>query len=221
MADGTAGTVAALESAWRDVFVQLRPQIDLVGRLLELTDVGAHPVKVDELATALGWSVDDTEQLIGELAWPWVTTESSTGVACIKLVGDTANPRYWYRFSDRRIGVGGCAPDAFIAAMTLGRPMQLETVCPVTKVPIRVDFRGEGTVVANPSSAVVGVIDPSTTSEALDFTDAERIDEEICSQQPLFASPDAASGWLNRHPGGAALSVGQAQEILTRLIGRS
>lgn len=221
MAGGTVGTVEALESAWHDVFVQLHPMIDLVARLLELTDVGAHPVGVDELAAALGLSADDTERLIGDLKWPWVTAESSNGVARIKLVGDSANPRYWYRFGDRRIGVGGCAPDAFIAAMTLGRPMRLETVCPVTKVPIRVDFRGDGTVVADPSSAVVGVIDPPTASEALDFTDAERIDEDICSQQPLLASPDAASGWLKRHPGGAAVPVSQAHEMLKRLVGRS
>jgi hypothetical protein len=62
MSDGTVGTVAALESAWRDVFVQLRPMIDLVGGLLELTDLGAHPVEVDEVAAALGRSVDQTER---------------------------------------------------------------------------------------------------------------------------------------------------------------
>lgn len=87
MSDGTVGTVAALESAWRDVFMKLRPMIDLVGRLLKLTDLDAHPVEVDEVAAALGRSVDQTERLIGELAWPWARAESDNGVARMELVG--------------------------------------------------------------------------------------------------------------------------------------
>jgi len=116
-------------------------------------------------------------------------------------------------------GVGGCAPDAFAAAHLLGRPMTLETRCPTTGTPIRVDFRSDGTVAADPATAVVAIIDPRTNPEPFDFTDADRIDADICIHQPLFASPGAAREWLDHHRGGAALPVAEAQDVIKRLIG--
>ena len=223
----TKGTVLAqkvaaeqdLETAWRDVFVQLRPTIDLVGALLELTDVGAHPISIDKLASRLGRSTDETERLIGDLAWPWVKAVAEDGQARVELVSTDPKPRYRYRIGDRVIPFGGCGPDAFVAAHALGRPMEVESTCPSTGTPIRVEFRDDGTVRAEPPTAVVAVIDPRTAPEALTFTDADQIDADVCLRQPLFASPDAARHWLNRHPGGQVLTVDRLHDRLRRLIG--
>ncbi len=208
-----------LEELWRDVFIQLRPTIDLVGALLELTDVGVRPVRIDDLAKALGRSVAETQRLIRDLAWPWVKAVSESGQARMELVSTDPNPRYRYRIGDRVIPVGGCAPDAFVAAHVLRRPMQVETSCPSTGTPIRIEFGNDGTVRAEPSTAVVAVIDPRTAPQALTFTDADQIDAEICLRRPLFASADAVPDWLNREPGGQILTVDELQQSLERLIG--
>jgi alkylmercury lyase len=208
-----------LEGLWRDVFTQLRPTIDLLGALLELTDVGLRPVSIDDLAKELGRSPADTERLIRNLAWPWVKAVSENGHARVELVSTDPNPRYRYRIGDRVIPVGGCAPDAFVAAHVLRRPMQVETSCPTTGTPIRVEFGGDGTVRAEPSTAVVAVIDPRTAPEALTFSDAAQVDAEICLRQPLFASADAVPDWLKRQPGGQILTVDELQQSLKRLIG--
>jgi len=219
MADQTR--TSQLEEAaalWRDVFVQLKPQVDLVKALLVLTDVGARPVIVDDLAKALGRSVDETERLIGDLAWPWVKAVAEDGQVRLELVSTDPKPRYLYRIGDRVIPVGGCAPDAFVAAHVLGRPMEVESSCPSTGPPIRVAFRDGGTVRVEPPTAVVAVIDPRTAPEALTFTDADEIDADICLRQPLFASPDGARDWLDRQPGGQILTVDELQHHLIRFI---
>jgi len=208
-----------LERVWREVFIQLKPTVELVRALLRLTDVGAHPISVDKLASTLGRSADETERLIGNLAWPWVKAVAEDGQARVELVSTDPKPRYRYRIGDRVIPVGGCAPDAFVVAHLLGRPMEIESTCPSTETSIRLEFHDDGTVRAEPPTAVVAVVDPRTARKALTFTDADQIDADICLRQPLFASPDAASRWLNRHPGGQALTVDKLQDRLKRLIG--
>jgi alkylmercury lyase len=208
----------ALEAAWRDVFVQLKPSFDLVGALLKLTDVGAHPIRIDDLARTLGRNADETKRLIDALAWPWLKAVTEDGRARVELVSSDPKPRYRYRIGDRIIPVGGCAPDAFLAAHMLRRPMEVESTCPSTGAPIRIEFRDDGTVSVEPPTAVVAVIDPRTAPEALTFTDADRIDADICRRQPLFASSDAARKWLDHHPGGQVLTVSRAQELLKRLM---
>lgn len=219
MADQTrTSELEEVAALWRNVFVQLKPTVDLVGALLGLTDVGARPVSVDDLAKALGRSADETERLIRDLAWPWVKAVAEDGQARVELVSTDPKPRYRYRIGDRVIPVGGCAPDAFVAAHVLGRPMEVETSCPSTGTPIRVEFRDDGTVRVEPPTAVVAVIDPRAAREALTFTDADQVDADICLRQPLFASPDAAPDWLARH-GRQLLTVDELQHYLKRFIG--
>lgn len=136
----------------------------------------------------------------------------------VELVTTGVTPRYRYRIGDRVVPVDGCAPDAFVAQHALRRPMELTSRCPATGVPIRVEFHGDGTVTANPSTAVVGIIDPRTTPEAVMISDADQVDEEICGQQPLFASPAAATAWLRRHPTGGVLTVSRFQDAIKQFL---
>lgn len=62
------------------------------------------------------------------------------------------------------------------------------------------------------------VIDPQTAPDALTFTDADQIDADICQQQPLFASPEAARHWLDRRPGGQVIAVAELQRRIKRLL---
>jgi hypothetical protein len=202
---------------WRDVFVRLKPSLNLVKSLLQLTEVGAEPVSIADLSKALGCNADETERLIGDLAWPWVRAVAENGQARIELVSTDPNPRYRYRIGARVIPVGGCAPDAFIAAQVLGRPMEVETTDPTTATPIRIDFGGDGSVQADPPTAVVAVIDPRTAQEALAFTDADQVDADICLRQPLFASRDAVPRTLTAL-GGQILTVDELHLYLKEFI---
>lgn len=72
----------------------------------------------------------------------------------------------------------------------------------------------------DPSAAVVAVIDLSTVR----LGGREQVDALICSQQPFFASAEAASDWLAGHPGGRMVGVReyleQARQVVVQLQSR-
>lgn len=41
----------------------------------------------------------------------------------------------------------------------------------------------------------------------------EDVDAGVCAQMPLFASAEAAEGWLAAHPGGRVFPVRQAWDL--------
>jgi alkylmercury lyase len=84
-----------------------------------------------------------------------------------------------------------------------GRPIHAEATCPATGIPITVDITPEGVERIDPPTAVVAVVDLDT-----DLTlGLDRIDADVCAQQPFFASAPAASRWLADHPHGRLIPV--------------
>jgi hypothetical protein len=43
--------------------------------------------------------------------------------------------------------------------------------------------------------------------------DIEDVDADVCGQMPLFASAEAAQGWLADHPGGGVFPIRQAWDL--------
>ena len=81
-------------------------------------------------------------------------------------------------------------------ALALGRPVHAEATCPATGTSITVDITPEGVERIDPLTAVVAVVDLDA-----DLTlGLDRIDADVCAQQPFFASAQAASRWLADHP---------------------
>jgi hypothetical protein len=69
-------------------------------------------------------------------------------------------------------------------------------------------------------------IDPPTDVVAVVNLDAEftlgldRIDADVCAQQPFFASAQAASRWLADHPQGRLIPVRSFHAEARRLVDR-
>jgi Alkylmercury lyase len=69
-------------------------------------------------------------------------------------------------------------------------------------------------------------IDPPTAVVAVVNLDADltfgldRIDADVCTQQPFFASAQAASGWLADHPNGRLIPVRSFHAEARRLVDR-
>ena len=104
----------------------------------------------------------------------------------------------------------------YLLDLALGRPIHAEATCPATGTPIRVDITPEGVERIDPPTAVVAVVDLDA-----DLTlGTDRTDAEVCAQQPLFASAQAASRWLADHPQGRLIPVRSFHAEARRLIDR-
>lgn len=196
------------EAAWRTFFQRQRDKLDIVKVTIRLTDGGARPVPAALLATKLGQPVDRIRQLV---------EQADAGMPSLHIWHDgeqvwldfatKGTPRFWYHIGDRRIGVGGCAPDIFGVARALTVPMRAEATCPVTGIAIAVDFTPQGVRAVDPSTAVVAVMDLNSVPEAAHLTDSARVDADVCTQQVFFANAEAAGSWLERHPRGRVMLV--------------
>jgi alkylmercury lyase len=110
--------------------------------------------------------------------------------------------------------VTGCACDIFWAAPLVRPPLQLEETCPATGTPIRVVFTPCGVEHAEPAGAIMAMLRPQECKNAVETAgDIGEVDASFCAQMPLFASAEAAQGWLAAHPGGEVLPVRQAWDL--------
>lgn len=219
----TAPITQDFDTAWRDTFTRHRDLFSVLSALIAATDAGAHPVALEHLAQLLDRSVPDTERLVTGVAQgarAWANTRLDDGLAQFDFVAMKGTPRFRYHIGGRTVGVGGCAPDIFLVAFALRQPFQVESVCPVTGTPIRVEFDTDGVAAAEPAGTVVAMIHPHTAPEAFMLTDPDKIDAGICLHQPFFASTDAAAGWLGTHPGGKVFPVAHFYRHLDQLMAR-
>lgn len=200
-----------LDQAWIDTFTRHHELISMLLTLIRLSDAGHHPVPVEELAQALGRSIADTEAMFAKVSagLAWANANLDNGLASFHFTGDTAHPRFGYQLGERSFGANGCAPDAFLISYALRRPLTVESVCPATGTPIRINFGPDGVTSADPATTVVAAIDPVTVPQAFTLTDPELIDADICLHQPFFASADAAQAWLTAHPGGQVVPAAE------------
>ena len=87
----------------------------------------------------------------------------------------------------------------------------------MTGTPIRIVFTPSRVEHVEPAGAVVAMMDPQecaiAAEEAACDGDIEDVDAAVCVQMPLFASAEAAQGWLAAHPGGQVFSVAQAWDL--------
>lgn len=91
----------------------------------------------------------------------------------------------------------------YLLALALGRPIHAEATCPATGTPITADITPERVERVDPPTAVVAIV-----TDDYDITGGpDRTDAEICSQQPFFASPEAAANWVATHPEGRLVPV--------------
>ena len=98
--------------------------------------------------------------------------------------------------------------DLFWAALTAGVAFRAESRCPATGTVIGVDLSPDGVERVEPYRAVVAVLHPQA-SVLQEMSGVETADADVCSEQPFFASAEAAASWLAAHPGGRIYPVAE------------
>jgi Alkylmercury lyase len=195
---------------WLEIVTQL-PWIEATYALIGLTRLGERPTTVERLAAAL----DRPEEEAIRLAWEAsrVRPDAKGRIRLGAPFGGSGGPsRRTLYVGDRQLPVSGCAPDLLPAAAVLDVPFRVEDTCPVTGAPIRIAFVPGGVERVDPPQAVVAIVSPEVASEYRE-AEIEQVNQNLCSQQPFFASAAAAQGWLAAHPGGRVFPV---QELANR-----
>jgi len=191
-------------AAWQIVGQQYQPAIFVTSALIKLSGGGERPVEVERLAAATGRPVDETLAL----ARQFLKVNVQDGLVHLDLSAAGTPARYRLQIGARTIDVGGCAPDIVWIALLAGTPIHAEATCPATRSPIRVDFTPDGVGRVEPPSTVIAVISP-LAPQLQQLSSREQADADICSQQPFFASAEAAAHWQAQHRGGRIFPVRQ------------
>jgi alkylmercury lyase len=181
---------------------------------VKLTQAGQRPVSLDQLATHVGLPAAETARLL-QLTWQ-ERIDLRDGIIRLDAT-PSGRRRYRVHAGGRPVGAGkGCSVDIYLLALALGRPIHAEATCPATGTPITVDITPEGVERIDPPTAVVAVVDLDA-----DLTlGLDRIDADVCAQQPFFASAQAASRWLADHPHGRLIPVRSFHAEARRLVDR-
>ncbi|OLS99350.1 hypothetical protein BJF90_39250 [Pseudonocardia sp. CNS-004] len=161
---------------------------DLIAHMTRLLAASSDPVTVDQAATAGGWT---PEQVRAELArHPGVDWTEDGRIAGF---GMTLHPTpHRFTTDDGQTGYGFCASDALSYPVILGHPSLIESTCPITAQPIRVEVTPDEIVSVDPPGAVVSRLRPEAA--------VADVRAEICALGNFFASAEAGAGWQTRHP---------------------
>jgi alkylmercury lyase len=189
---------------WLEIVTRL-PWIEAIYALIGLTRLGERPTTVERLAAALQRPNDEAVRLAWEAAR--VRPDERGAIHLDAPFGGSGGPsRRKLYLGDREIAVSGCAPDLLPAAAVLDVVFRVEDTCPATGAPIRIEFAPGGVERVDPAQAVVAMVSPKVASEYGE-AEIEQVNQNLCSQQPFFASAEAAQGWLAAHPGGRVFPV--------------
>lgn len=182
--------------------------------VIGLTNFGERPVPSARLAEVLGRPVGEAEALARRWGWPGTRVEG--GLITVKPERAKSAARRQVQIGGRRFGVTGCAGDIFYYA-PLARPwLQVDDTCPVTGTRIRLVFTPGRVEHVGPADTVVAMMGrqecANGAEEAARGGDIEDVDAAVCAQMPLYASAEAAQGWLADHPGGRVFPVREMWE---------
>ncbi len=191
-----ARIAAPLRTTGGEAFLQIvPPTLDLLAR--------GKPATPEEIAASAGKSPEEVRAALEQ--FPSAEWEEHGRVVGAGL---TLQPTP-HRFEvEGRTLFAWCALDTLMFPVILGRQASIESPCRGTGEPVRVEATPTRIETVEPSSAVVSIVEPK---------DAANIRGVFCENVHFFASPGAASRWLERHPEATVLPVEEAFR-LGRLI---
>lgn len=96
-----------------------------------------------------------------------------------------------------------CAWDSLFIPGIIGKPAEVESLCPVTRTPISLVVAPKGIRRVNPEGAVVSFLTPDRTFDRNVLTN-------FCHFVHFFSSAEAGRAWTAQHPGTFLLSVEEA-----------
>jgi alkylmercury lyase len=176
------------------------PLPDLIPQLARLLAAG-EPVSVEQVATAGGWTPEQVQAAL--VRHPRVDFAEDGRIAGFGL---TLHPTAHSFTFDGQTVYGFCASDAPEFPVILDRPGRIESTCPATGRPIRVEVTPTEILTVDPPEAVVSTVRPTQA-----VTDIRA----YCDLGNFFSSPSAATDWLARNPHGQITTVAD-DFIITR-----
>jgi alkylmercury lyase len=178
---------------------QLSPTLAQLIRELVVRGGRNQPSTVAELAAAVGVR---TEQARSELATlSNLDIDDEGRVIGLHRASSTAP----HKFTVDGAVLYGCASDTLTFPVIIDRPGVVESTCPVTGRPIRIEVTPTEVVSVDPPEAVVSKVRPTEGVGDL-VTD-------ICGNGRFFASPEAAESWLTHNPQGEVVPVAEEFDI--------
>lgn len=184
--------------------------------LIKLSEMGTRRVGLAQVAGRVGLAEDEALRLL-RLTW---REKLAVRDDEIRLdAGPDPNSEGTRRFrvdaDGSPVGSGkGCSVDMYLLALALGKPIHAEATCPTTGEPIVIDVSPDRVERIEPPTAVVAV-----TNLDFDITGGpDHTDAEMCSQQPFFASTEAAAAWKATHPDVRLIPVRDFHAEARRLV---
>jgi alkylmercury lyase len=177
---------------------------------LKLTNAGENPVPVERLAQSVGIEPAEARGLAERIGF-------AVGDDAVSMVFPAGGSRrHLMQVGDRTLDTGrGCSVDAYLLAIATGEQVHVESACPATGTPIRLDLTADAVLDVEPPDAVVSVL----TFRDVDLAEGfDKVDAEICIHQRFFASAEAAAGWLAEHPDGRIHPVSDYLEHARHLV---
>jgi alkylmercury lyase len=107
-----------------------------------------------------------------------------------------------------------CAWDSLFITHLLGVTTHIESACPQTAEPIKLEVAPDGIVSVDPADTVMSILVPASDSFQ---EDAAQTMMSFCHFVHFFASPSAADAWVTRYPGTALLPLDKAFALGVRL----
>ncbi len=201
---GTTVGDESLEQAVRQTVATIR-QIEgyeLFPHMWRLLAEGA-PVPVDRVAVAVGWSAERVRGALRAHPVEWDDQGRLIGF------GMTLRPTpHKFTFEGRSL-YGWCASDTLMFPVLLGKPGLIESLCPVTGKPVRVEVTPDGVRSVDPREAAVSAVRPDRR--------VKNVRTEICHLGHFFSSREAAAAWLEANPQGLLHTVEEDFEIHRRV----
>jgi alkylmercury lyase len=172
------------------------PGLELAPYAVRLLARG-EPVELEQIASASGWPLEAVE---GALDQQTSAERDEQG----RLIGLalTLRPTAHRFFVDGRRLYAWCASDTLMFPVILAWPGVVESACPQTGRPIRIELSPEAVHLVDPHEAVVSAVRPAGTLRDVRTT--------ICDHGHFFSSAAAATRWAAEHPDGYVHAVEDA-----------
>lgn len=168
----------------------------------------SEPVTLERLADAAGWPLEDVQTALGEQ-----TSAERDDQGRLIGLALTLRPTP-HRFAvDGRTLHAWCASDTLMFPVILGQPGIVESTCPQTGRPIRIELAPDRVERLDPPEAVMSAVRPA--GRLADVRTA------TCDHGHFFSSIAASAQWAREHPDGYIHPVEEAfrldHQVITQL----
>lgn len=155
-----------------------------------------QPVSPQAIAAATGRSREEIERMLGNARSVELDREGRVVGSGLSLL----ETPYQFRIGGKNLFTW-CALDTLIFPHLLERRAHVESACPVSREPIRVEVTPASVERVEPPTAVVSLVVP---------TPGEPVRSSFCNHVQFFRSEADAKPWLESHPGAVVVPVERA-----------